>query len=338
MLGDDIGLDLGTSNVVIYKKGVGIILNEPSVVAVNKISNEVIAVGSDAFKMTGKNPETIFVLTPINDGVISDYDIAEKMLKYFIEKSIGKSIFFKIKPRICACIHNNITDFEKRIIKDTIIKAGARKVYIIDETVATAIGVGLDISRACGSMIVNIGGGITDVAVVSLGNLVVGNSIKIAGNKFDISIIEYIRKKYNFLIGLKTAEEIKKNLGIVYSNTHSVYMDVRGMDLMTGLPKTISVNSEEVNFALKDSVDKIINTIFKVLDATPPELSADIINRGIIMTGGGSLLYGFDKLIEKKTGINVILVEEALNSTAVGAGKYIEILSKKEQGFLLKKR
>lgn len=322
MFGSDIGIDLGTASVLVYIKGQGIVLEEPSVVAIEKNSNTILSVGEDARKMLGRTPGNIVAIRPLREGVISDYDITAKMLKYFIEKSIGKHLIRK--PRISVCVPSSVTEVERRAVEDATKQAGARQVYIIEEPIAAAIGAGIDISRACGSMVVDIGGGTTDVAVISLGGAVVSTSLKVAGDNFDEAIVRYMRKKHSILIGERTAEDLKINIGTAFKRTQSVNMDVRGRNLVTGLPKTINVTSEEMYEALEESVTSIVEAVHSVLEITPPELAADIADRGIVMTGGGSLLYGLDKLIKDKTGIDTLIADEAISCVAIGTGKYIE--------------
>lgn len=328
MLGSDIGIDLGTSSVLIYIKGQGIVLKEPSVVAIDRNTNEVIAVGEKARKMLGKAPSNINVVRPLREGVISDYNVTELMLKHFIKQVIGNS---SRRPRIAVCVPSEVTEVEKKAVKDATKDAGAREVFVIEEPIAAAIGSGIDITRACGSMIVDIGGGTTDIAVISLGGAVVKSSLKIAGDNFDEAIIKYIRKKYNVLIGEKSAEELKVNIGTVYKRSASVNMDIRGRNLVTGLPNVINVTSEEIYEALKESSIMIIETIHKVLEQTPPELAADIYERGIVLTGGGALIYGLDKAIKDATGIEVVLAEDALSCVALGTGQYIDYNHKFER-------
>ena len=328
MFGSDIGIDLGTSSVLIYIKGQGIVLKEPSVVAIDRHTNEVIAVGEKAKKMIGKAPSSINVVRPLREGVISDYNVTEIMLKYFIKKVIGKT---SRRPRIAVCVPSEVTEVEKKAVKDATKDAGAREVFVIEEPIAAAIGSGIDITRACGSMIVDIGGGTTDIAVISLGGSVVKTSLKIAGDNFDEAIIRYIRKKYNVLIGEKSAEEIKINVGTVYEKSILVNMDVRGRNLVTGLPNTINVTSEEMYQALKEPSTMIIEAIHKVLEQTPPELASDVYERGIVMTGGGALIHGLDRAIKESTGINAVLAEDALSCVALGTGKYIEYNNKFER-------
>lgn len=323
--GDDIGIDLGTASVIVYSKGKGIVLQEPSVVAIDKNTNSVLAVGEEARRMLGRTPGNIVAIRPLREGVISDYDITEKMLKYFINKAIGRKFFRK--PRIAVCVPSQVTGVERRAVEEATVQAGARRVYIIEEPIAAAIGAGIDISRACGSMIVDIGGGTTDVAVISLGSCVVSSSLKVAGDNFDDAIVRYMRKKHNILIGERTAEDLKINIGQVFDTSMPTSMDVRGRNLITGLPKTITITSDEMKEALFEPVSSIIETIHMTLEQTPPELVSDIADRGVVMTGGGSLLNGLDKLISQKTGISAILAEDSITSVAIGTGKYIEYMT-----------
>ena len=325
MLGTDIGIDLGTATVLVYIKGQGAVLKEPSVVAIDKNTDKILAVGEEARSMLGRTPGNIIAIRPMREGVISDYHITEKMLKYFINKAVGRPLLRK--PRIAICVPSNVTGVERRAVEDAAHQAGARQVFVIEEPIAAAIGAGIDIARACGSMIVDIGGGTTDVAVISLGGTVVSASIKTAGDNFDEAIIRYMRKKHNILIGERSAEELKINVGTAYPRATPTSMDIRGRNLVTGLPKTISVSSDEMHEALHESVTAVVDAVHTVLEKTPPELASDISDRGIVMTGGGSLLYGLDKLLHEKTGINTIIAEEAVSCVAVGTGKYIEYVS-----------
>lgn len=325
MFSTDIGIDLGTASVLVYIKGQGIILQEPSVVAIDNNTKTIMAVGQEAKSMLGRTPGNIVAVRPLREGVISDYDVTEKMLKYFIKKAVGKSLF--IKPRISVCVPSSVTEVERRAVEDATRQAGARQVYVIEEPIAAAIGAGIDISRACGSMIVDIGGGTTDVAVISLGGAVVSTSLKVAGDNFDEAIIRYMRKQHNLLIGERTAESLKINIGTAFERPEVVSMDVRGRNLVSGLPKTITVTSDEMLVALQESVISIVDAVRYVLEKTPPELSSDISDRGIVMTGGGSLLYGLDKLIAKHTGIETVIAEDAVSCVAIGTGKYIEFIS-----------
>lgn len=321
--GQDIGIDLGTATVIAYVRGKGIVLREPSVVAVNSVTNEVLAVGEEARRMLGRTPGTIVATRPLRDGVISNYTVTEKMLKTFINKICGKFIF---SPRIMICIPSQVTEVEKKAVIDAASQAGARKVYLIEEPIAAAIGAGIDISKPCGNMIVDIGGGTTDIAVISLGGSVVSTSLKIAGDKFDEYIVKYIKRKYNIIIGERTAEELKINIGCVYPRIQDVEMDVRGRDLRDGLPKTITVRSSEMMEALEEPGRLIVDAVHSVLERTPPELAADISDKGIYMTGGGSLLNGLDQLIKEKTGINVMIAQDAVSCVALGTGKALDNL------------
>lgn len=318
----DIGIDLGTASVLVYVKGKGIVLQEPSVVAIDTSTNKVLAVGEEAQKMLGRTPGNIVAIRPLKDGVISDYDVTEKMLKHFIEKVTGGVGLFRFfKPQIIVCVPSGVTEVEKRAVIDATMEAGARDVFLIEEPIAAAIGAGIEISQPNGSMVVDIGGGTSDVAVISLGGIVVSTSIKIAGDKFDEAIVKYMRKKHSILIGERTAEEIKINIGSAFPRDKEVTMDVRGRNLVSGLPETIKVSSEETLEALRESVAQIADAVHYVLEKTPPELSADISDKGILMTGGGSLLWGLDKLIAKRTGINVYIAEDAISCVAKGTGE-----------------
>lgn len=336
MFSADIGIDLGTATVLVYVKDQGIVLQEPSVVAINKDTNSILAVGEEARRMLGRTPGNIVAIRPLKEGVISDYDMTEKMLKYFIQKAAGKPMPFGMRPRIAVCVPSSVTEVERRAVEDATRQAGARQVFVIEEPIAAAIGAGIDISRACGSMVVDIGGGTTDVAVISLGAAVISTSLKVAGDNFDEAIVRYMRKKHNMLIGERSAEELKINVGTAYDRTMPVSMDVRGRNLHTGLPKTISVTSDEMIEALGESVESIVASIHTVLENTPPELASDIADRGIVMTGGGGLLYGLDKLIKERTGINAIIAEEAVSCVAIGTGKYIEFATSRLGGNLFR--
>jgi rod shape-determining protein MreB and related proteins len=331
--GADIGIDLGTANVIVYVNGKGIVLEEPSVVAIEKKSKTVLAVGAEARRMIGRTPGNIVAIRPLKDGVISDYDITEKMLTYYVNKVIDKKGFARFfMPRIMVCVPSGVTEVEKRAVEDATRQAGARDVYIIEEPIAAAIGAGLDISRADGNMVVDIGGGTADVAVISLGGAVVSESIKMGGDRFDEYIVTYMRKEYNLLIGDRTAEQIKINIGTAYPREKEVSMDVRGRNLITGLPQKISINSTEILEALKDGVNQIVSVVLSVLEKTPPELAADISNTGIVMTGGGSLLYGLDKKIEERTGIKVKIADDPLSCVAKGTGESLATLNLLETG------
>ena len=326
MAGSDIGIDLGTASVLVYAKGKGVVLKEPSVVAFDRDTNKIKAIGEEARLMLGRTPGNIVAVRPLRQGVISDYTVTEKMLSYFINRTVGKSIFGR-KPRISVCVPSGATEVEKKAVEDATYQAGAREVSIIEEPVAAAIGAGIDIAKPCGNMIVDIGGGTADIAVISLGGVVVSTSIKVAGDDFDEAIVRYMRKKHNLLIGERTAEDIKINIGTVYKRPENATMDVRGRNLVTGLPKTVTVTSEETEEALREPAYQIVDAVHNVLERTPPELAADISDRGIVLTGGGSLIQGLEELSESKTGINTMTAEDPLTAVAIGTGKYIEFLS-----------
>lgn len=324
--GTDIGIDLGTASVLVYVKGKGVVLKEPSVVAFDRNTNKIKAIGEEARLMLGRTPGNIVAVRPLRQGVISDYTVTEKMLSYFISRTVGKSLFGR-KPRISVCVPSGATEVEKKAVEDATYQAGAREVSIIEEPVAAAIGAGIDIAKPYGNMIVDIGGGTADIAVISLGGVVVSNSIKVAGDDFDEAIVRFMRKKHNLLIGERTAEEIKINVGTVYKRPENLTMDVRGRNLVTGLPKTVTVTSEETEEALREPAYQIVDAVHNVLERTPPELAADISDRGIVLTGGGSLIQGLEELIEEKTGINTMTAEDPLTAVAIGTGKYIEYLA-----------
>lgn len=318
----DIGIDLGTANVLVYVSGKGVVLEEPSVVAIDKKAKAVLAVGSEARRMIGRTPGNIVAIRPLRDGVISDYDVTESMLKYFIDKVVDKKGFGRFfMPRIMVCVPTGVTEVEKRAVEEATRQAGAREVYIIEEPIAAAIGAGLDISQPNGNMVIDIGGGTADIAVISLGGAVVSESIKIGGDKFDEAIVRYMKKQHNLLIGERTAEKIKIEIGCAYKREEEKSMKITGRNLITGLPHAIEINSSEILEALDECAEQIVITTRLVLEKTPPELAADISDRGIIMTGGGSLLYGLDKRIEESTGIKVIVAEEPLSCVATGTGK-----------------
>ena len=325
MLGSDIGIDLGTASVLVYIKGKGVVLKEPSVVAIDRDTKKVKAIGEEARFMLGRTPGNIMAIRPLRQGVISDYDVTEKMMKYFIQKAGGKRFFRK--PRISVCIPSAATEVEKRAVEEATYNAGAREVAIIEEPIAAAIGAGIDISKPCGNMIVDIGGGTSDVAVISLGGSVVSASVKIAGDDFDDAIIKYMRKKHSLLIGEMTAEEIKIKIGSAFKRPELVTLDVRGRNLLTGLPNTITVTSDETLEALELPCKQIVDSGHQVLEKTPPELAADIADRGIVLTGGGALLWGMEQLLEAKTGINTVTAENPMNCVAIGTGKFVEFLS-----------
>ena len=321
--GQDIGIDLGTATVIAYVKGKGIVLREPSVVAVDSNTNDVLAVGREARRMLGRTPGNIVATRPLREGVISNYTVTERMLKYFISRVCGRFVF---APRIMICIPSQVTEVEKKAVIDAATQAGERKVYLIEEPIAAAIGAGIDISKPCGNMVVDIGGGTTDIAVISLGGSVVSTSLKVAGDKFDEYIVKYIKKKHNIMIGERTAEDLKINIGCVYPKIQDTEMDIRGRDLIDGLPKTVTVYSSEMLEALIEPALMIVDAVHSVLERTPPELAADISDKGIYMTGGGCLVDGLDKLLQEKTGINVMIAQDAISCVALGTGKALDTL------------
>ncbi len=325
MAGTDVGIDLGTASILVYIKGKGVVLKEPSVVAFDRDTSKIKAIGEEARLMLGRTPGNIVAVRPLRQGVISDYTVTEKMLNFFIRKAIGKKTFRK--PKIAVCVPSGVTEVEKKAVEDATYQAGAREVYIIEEPIAAAIGAGIDISRPCGNMIVDIGGGTTDIAVISLSGTVVSTSVKIAGDDFDEAIVRYMRKKHNLLIGERTAEDIKIKVGSCFPRAEADSIDVRGRNLVTGLPKTVTVTSEETEEALRESTAQIVEAVHSVLERTPPELTADIADRGIVLTGGGALLRGLEELLESKTGINTMTAEDPMKCVAIGTGKYVEALS-----------
>lgn len=327
----DLGIDLGTASILVYVKDKGVVLNEPSVVAIDHNTNKFLAVGEEARRMLGRTPGHIVAMRPLKDGVISDYNVTERMLKYFIRKASGKTFF---KPRIIICVPSGVTEVEKRAVIEASNQAGARKTYLIEEPIAAAIGAGIDITQPNGNMIVDIGGGTTDVAVISLGGMVVSRSLKIAGDDCDEAITRYIRKKHNVMIGERSAESLKINIGTAYKREKDVYMEIRGRNLVTGLPKNIKISSNEMFEAMKEPISNIVDTVHTVLERTPPELAADIADTGILMTGGGALLYGLDKLISERTGIKVNIAENPIACVATGTGKALDWVDVLENSLL----
>lgn len=322
MFAKDIGIDLGTANVLIYIKGQGIVLNEPSVVAIDSETNKVLAVGMEARDMLGRTPGKVKAIRPMKDGVIADFETTEIMLNYFIRKVNGKSLF--ARPRILICCPSNITQVEKNAIKEAAEKTGARRVFLEEEPKVAAVGAGLDISKPSGNMVIDIGGGTTDIAILSLGGIVNSSSIKVAGNTFDNDIMKYIKDKYKLLIGDRTAEDIKLTIGNVMPEEKVEKMDVRGRDLVTGLPHTVTITTKEVEEALRESIYTIIHTAKTVLEQTPPELSADIIDKGIVITGGGALIKNFDKLLSQELKVPVFVAESPLTCVVEGTGVLLD--------------
>ena len=329
-LAKDIGIDLGTASVLVYIKGKGVVLNEPSVVAVDKNTGRLLKVGAEAQAMLGRTPGNIVAIRPLRDGVISDYDMTERMLKEFIRKVTGG--FHLFPPRIMVCVPSGITEVEERAVIDAGRQAGARRVYLIEEPVAAAIGAGIDITKPDGHMVVDIGGGTSDIAVISLSGVVESASIKVAGDQFNEAIVKYMRRKHNILIGERTAEQMKMEIGCVYPKEEEATIEIKGRCLMTGLPKTITVNSTEMMEAFEEPVERILEAVHNVLERTPPELVADISNNGIVMTGGGSLVDGFDKLITARTGIHTVVAEDAISCVAEGTGKSLDSLGDMQDG------
>ena len=325
----DIGIDLGTASVLVYVKGKGVVLNEHSVVAMDKTTGKLLKVGTDAQAMLGRTPGNIIAIRPLREGVISDYDMTERMLKEFIHKVAGFSFF---KPRVIICVPSGITEVEERAVIDAGIQAGARKVYLIEEPVAAAIGAGIDITQPDGHMVVDIGGGTADIAVISLSGVVESASIKIAGDQLNEAVVKYMRRKHNLLVGERTAEEMKKQIGCVFPKDEEETMDVKGRCLLTGLPKVVTVSSTEMMDAFEEPVERIMEAIHSVLERTPPELVADVSTNGIIMTGGGSLVYGFDKLVTARTGIHTTVAEDAISCVVLGTGKSLDSLNSMQDG------
>lgn len=320
----DIGIDLGTASILVYVRGKGVVLKEPSVVAFDRDTNEIKAIGEEARMMLGRTPGNIIAVRPLRKGVISDYTVTEKMIKYFVQKSLGKRMLKK--PRISVCVPSGVTEVEKKAVEEATYAAGAREVYLIEEPVAAAIGAGIDISKPCGNMIVDVGGGTSDIAVISLGGTVVNRSLKVAGDDFDDAIVRYMKKQHNLLIGERTAEEMKIKIGTVYPFEEESVMEVRGRNLITGLPKTVEVAASETEEALREAALQIVEAVTGVLERTPPELSADILDRGIVLTGGGAMLRGLEGLIEEKTGIHTMTAEEPMQAVAVGTGQFVEFM------------
>ena len=318
---NDLAIDLGTANTLVYAKNKGIVVREPSIVAVNKINNNVEAVGKEAKEMLGRTPGNIVAIRPMKDGVIADFEVTEKMIKYFIEKAHGRR--FLVKPRIVISVPSEITQVEKRAVKDSALRAGATEVYLIEQAMAAAIGAGLPITDPTGNMIVDIGGGTTDVAVISLAGIVYSRSVRVAGNEMDDAIIQYIKRKYNLLIGERTAEQIKMEIGSAFPLDEEMTMEIKGRDLVEGVPKTLVVSDEEIREALSETVATIVEAVRVALERTPPELSADIMDKGIIIAGGGSMLKNLDKRLREETGLPVTLAEDPLACVALGTGQML---------------
>jgi rod shape-determining protein MreB len=321
MFSNDLAIDLGTANTLVYAKNKGIVVREPSIVAVNKINNNVEAVGKEAKEMLGRTPGNIVAIRPMKDGVIADFEVTEKMIKYFIEKAHGRR--FLVKPRIVISVPSEITQVEKRAVKDSALRAGATEVYLIEQAMAAAIGAGLPITDPTGNMIVDIGGGTTDVAVISLAGIVYSRSVRVAGNEMDDAIIQYIKRKYNLLIGERTAEQIKIEIGSAFPLDEEMTMEIKGRDLVEGVPKTLVVSDEEIREALSETVATIVEAVRVARERTPPELSADIMDKGIIIAGGGSMLKNLDRRLREETGLPVTLAEDPLACVALGTGQML---------------
>ena len=325
MASRNIGIDLGTANTLVYMKGKGIILREPSVVAVNKLTGQVLKVGNEAKEMIGRTPGNVVATRPLKDGVIADFEGTRAMLKYFIKKAYSGSFF---KPHVVVCIPYGVTEVERRAVEESVVSAGGRNAFLIEEPMAAAIGAGLPVSEPTGSMVVDIGGGTSEVAVISYGGIVTSRSLRVAGDELDADIVNYIKREYNLMIGERTAEEIKFQIGSAYEYEYEGEMEVKGRDLITGLPRTISLTSKEIRSAMSESVFAIVDAIKQTLEQTPPELAADVMNRGITLTGGGALIRGLDTLISEETGIPVNVADNALDCVAIGTGLAASMLDK----------
>ena len=329
MPASDIGIDLGTRNSLVYSTGKGLVLKEPSVVIYDKTTEKIRAIGEEARQMAGHANSNMEVIRPIRQGVIVDFNVMEKMLKYFIAKAMGRRAFRK--PRISICVPSAITEIERRAVEEATYQAGAREVFLVEEPIAAAIGAGVDITKPFGNLIVDIGGGTTDIAVISLGGVVASSSVKVAGDNFDQAIMNYVRQNHSLFVGEETAENIKITIGTAIEEANPQVMEVKGRNVLTGLPKTVKRTSEESRSALKDATGQIVEAVHSVLEKTPPELAADIVDRGIVLTGGGALLKGMDTLIEQKTGVTTLTVQDAMHVVAVGTGKYAEIMARMDE-------
>lgn len=329
MPASDIGIDLGTRNCLVYSTGRGLVLKEPSVVIYDKDTEKIRAIGEEARQMAGHVSSNMEVIRPIRQGVIVDFVVMEKMLKYFIAKAMGRRAFRK--PRISICVPSGITEIERRAVEEATYQAGAREVFLVEEPIAAAIGAGVDVTKPFGNLIVDIGGGTTDVAVLSLGGVVASTSIKTAGDAFDQAIMSYVRQNHSLFIGENMAENIKIKIGTAVEEATPQVMEVKGRNVLTGLPKKVKLTSEEIRVALKEATGQVVEAVHGVLEKTPPELAADIVDRGIVLTGGGALLRGMDTLIEQKTGVTTLTVQDAMHVVAVGTGKYAEIMARMEE-------
>ena len=324
MFSSDLAVDLGTANTLIYVKGRGVVSSEPSVVAINSNTKEILAIGQEAKNMLGRTPANISAVRPMKDGVSADYDTTEKMIRYFILKVHNRRSL--VRPRMVICIPSGVTQVEKRAVKDSAIQAGAREVYLIEEPMAAAIGAGLPIQEPSGNMVVDIGGGTTEVAVISLSGIVYANSVRVGGDEMDDNIVNYIKRQYNLLIGTATAEDLKIKLGSAFPLENEIKTEIKGRDLVTGIPKTIEISDSEIREALKEAIAKIVDAVRIALEQTPPELSADIVDRGIVLTGGGALLKNLDKRLSHETGLPIIVSDDPLKAVALGSGKVLDDL------------
>lgn len=324
MFSSDLAVDLGTANTLVYVRGKGVVSSEPSVVAINRDSKEILAIGQEAKNMLGRTPANIIAVRPMKDGVIADYDTTEKMIKYFIHKVHNRRML--VHPRMVICIPSGVTQVEKRAVKDSAIQAGAREVFLIEEPMAAAIGAGLPIQEPTGNMVVDIGGGTTEVAVISLSGIVYANSVRVGGDEMDDNIVNYIKRQYNLLIGTATAEDLKIKLGSAFPLDSEIKTEIKGRDLVTGIPKTIEISDSEIREALKDSITKIVDAVRIALEQTPPELSADIVDKGIVLTGGGALLKNLDKRLSHETGLPIIVSDDPLKAVALGSGRVLDDL------------
>ena len=327
----DIAVDMGTSSTLLFEQGKGVVAREPTVVAVDKINGKILKVGQDARKMLGRTPANIVAIHPISAGVISDYEMAAQMLRELVGRITSFSLF---KPRVLACVPSSITGVEERAVIDAAIEAGARKVYLLETAVATAMGAGVDISKPDGHMVIDIGGGTTEIAIISVGGVVECESIKVAGSSYDEAIVKYVRRKHNMLIGLSAAEELKRNIGCVMQRPDMGIEEIRGRNLANGLPKTVQISANELIEAFVDPMNRILEAIHVVLERTPPQLVGDLDKNGIIMSGGGSLIYGIDRLIERSTGIRTIVVDDPISCAAYGAGKMLRDLDDMQDGMM----
>ena len=332
----DIGIDLGTANTLVHLKHKGIVVREPSVVAINKHTGEVLAVGDEAKSMIGRTPGNIMAIRPMKDGVIADFDVIQSMLKYFIRKACNSNNIFK--PRVVICVPSGATEVEKRAVEEAAIQAGSREVCLIEEPMAAAIGANLPVEEPTGSMVVDIGGGTSEVAVISLGGIVTSKSLRVAGDELDEAIIYHVKKEYNLMIGERTSEEMKIRIGSAYPKEPEELMEIRGRDLITGLPKHLSITSTEVLEALKEPVNAIVDAIKFTLEKTPPELASDVMDRGIMLTGGGALLSGFDKLISEETGMPVNIADAPLDCVALGTGKVLDEIQKLKRVLIIPRK